>query len=783
MTNSTPTPENKDFIREIVAEDNRTGAYDGRVVTRFPPEPNGFLHIGHAKSISLNFGVAKENGGVCHLRFDDTNPETEDMKYVEAIQRDIRWLGFDWGEHLYFASDYFEQFYLLAEMLIMDGRAYVDSLSDEDIRSYRGTVKEAGKNSPYRDRSVEENLELFRRMRAGEYPDGTHVLRAKIDMAAYNMKMRDPLLYRIRHASHYRRGDEWCIYPMYDFAHPLEDAIENVTHSICTLEFENNRAIYDWLVDNLLEPPRPHQYEFARLDMDYTVMSKRKLLQLVNENYVSGWDDPRMLTISGLRRRGVTPEAIRSFAERVGVAKVNSRVETVLFEHIIRDELNYQAPRVMAVLNPLKVVITNYPVGEEEWLDADYWPRDIPKKETRKIPFSRELYIEQNDFAIDPLKGFKRLSPGQEVRLRYSYVIRAEEVMVDEDGNIVEVHCTYDPATLGARPQGRKVKGAIHWVSADHALPAEVRLYDRLFAKANPDDTAEGKTFKDYLNPNSLITLDRAFVEPSIADDPADRRYQFERQGYFIQDMEDSRPDALLFNRIIGLRDTWARKAEQSPAPRQRSQGAPAAEAPAGKQSEARATSEARRQARAQNPDLQAAYEKLQSHLGLSEHEADIITGDLVQVRFFHAAVEVYANGKPLANWFINQLLGLTKDRPLDESPIGGASFGKLVKLVDEGVISRNQGQKILAEMLATGDDPETIVAAKGMQQISDADALVPIIDQIMADNPGKVADYRSGRTGLLGFFMGQAMRATGGKANPQVVKKLVEARLIINGE
>ncbi|HEY52118.1 MAG TPA: glutamine--tRNA ligase/YqeY domain fusion protein [Caldilineae bacterium] len=772
MNNTTPTPEKKDFIREIVAEDNRTGRYGGRVVTRFPPEPNGFLHIGHAKSISLNFGVAEENGGVCHLRFDDTNPETEDMSYVESIQRDIRWLGFDWGEHLYFASDYFEQFYAFAVRLIEAGRAYVDSLSEEEIRVYRGTVTEPGRNSPYRERSVEENLELFRRMRAGEFPDGAHVLRAKIDMASPNMKMRDPLLYRIRHASHYRRGDEWCIYPMYDFAHPLEDAIENVTHSLCTLEFENNRAVYDWLLDSLFDEPRPHQYEFARLALDYTVMSKRKLLQLVNEGYVSGWDDPRMFTISGLRRRGVTPEAIRTFVERVGVAKVNSRVETVLLEHTIRDDLNYRARRVMAVLDPLKVVISNYPAGAEEWLDADYWPRDIPREGTRKVPFGRTIYIEREDFAEEPPRGFKRLSPGQEVRLRHSYVIKCEEVIRDELGRVLELRCTYDPTTLGARPRGRKVKGAIHWVSAEHALPAEVRLYDRLFARANPDDTSEGKTFKDYLNPNSLITLDRAFVEPSIAADPTDTRYQFERQGYFIQDAVDSRPEALVFNRIIGLRDTWTKRAEPAP-----QAGASRPVDPAGMVVEG-TRSEARDRARAENPPLQAAYERYRTEFGLEEQDADLLSGDLTTAAFFDAALAAHNNPKSLANWINNVLQGEIKDATIASLPFGGAEFGKLVALVDAKTISHNQGKQVLAEMLANGGDPETIVAAKGMKQISDADALAPIIDQIMADNAGKVSAYRNGKIGLLGFFMGQVMRQTGGKANPQLVKTLLEEKL-----
>ncbi len=772
-------PKQKDFIRDIVARDIANGVYDRPITTRFPPEPNGFLHIGHAKSIALNFGVAEDFGGVCHLRFDDTNPETEDMLYVESIQRDIRWLGYDWGEHLYFASDYYEQLYQFAEELIKQGLAYVDSLSEEEIREYRGTVTEPGKESPYRSRSIEENLDMFRRMRAGEFEDGAHVLRAKIDMSSPNMLLRDPILYRIKHAHHYRTGDAWCIYPMYDFAHPLSDGIERITHSICTLEFENNRAVYDWLVDHLIEPPQPRQYEFARLELDYTVMSKRKLLQLVNEGYVSGWDDPRMPTISGMRRRGITPEAIRAFVDRVGVAKTNSRVEIALFEHIIRDDLNYRSPRVLAVLNPLKVTITNYPEGQVEEIEASYWPRDIDKEGSRVIPFSREIFIERDDFSLNPPKGFKRLAPGRSVRLRHGYVITCDEVVQDPDtGEVTELRCSYLPDSLGARPQGVKVWAAIHWVDAARSLPAEVRLYDRLFSHPNPDAAEEGKTFIDYLNPDSLTIITTARVEPSVAHDPADARYQFERLGYFIQDSEDSRPDALVFNRIISLRDSWAKKKQPQPASRQRPKPRPEAKTPAGEQNEARAASEARKQARAANPDLQAAYHKLQETLGVSERDADLITGDIRQVRFFHQAVEVYPNGKSLTNWFLNQLLGLAKGRPLNELPIGGAAFGKLVRLVDEGVISRNQGKKVLAEMVEQGGDPEAIIQARGMTQISDADALSAAIDDALAAHPDKVAAYRAGKTGLLGFFMGQVMRATGGRANPQVVKQLLEKAL-----
>ncbi|UCC74487.1 MAG: glutamine--tRNA ligase/YqeY domain fusion protein [Gemmatimonadota bacterium] len=561
-------PESLDFIRAKVAEDLKSGRYGGRVVTRFPPEPNGYLHIGHAKSCCLNFGIALENeGGVCHLRFDDTNPETEDIKYVEAIKEDVRWLGFDWGDKLFHAADYFEQLYDYAVTLIKRGKAYVDSSSEEEIREYRGTVTEPGRESPYRSRSLEENLDLFERMRAGEFEDGEHVLRAKIDMAHPNMLMRDPLLYRIRHASHYRRGDAWCIYPLYDFTHCLSDAIEEITHSLCTLEFENNRALYDWVLDNAgIEHPRPEQTEFARLDLDYTVLSKRKLIRLVEEGQVSGWDDPRMPTVAGLRRRGVTPEAIRAFCDMIGIDKVNSRVDIGKLEYAIRNDLNRRAPRVLCVLRPLKVVITNYPEDEVEWLDASYWPRDIAKQGSRKLPFSCEIYVEREDFMEDPPRKFFRLAPGREVRLRHSYIVKCEEVVKDpESGEVTELRCTYDPESLRGPPaDGRKVKGTIHWVSAAQALPCEVRLYDRLFKTPDPDDAPEGQDFTVNLNPESLVILEGSLVEPSVADGPPGTRYQFERQGYFLSDPVDSRPGALVFNRTVTLRDTWAKIASKT---------------------------------------------------------------------------------------------------------------------------------------------------------------------------------------------------------------------------
>ena len=770
--------ETRNFIRDIIKRDIEQNKYDRPITTRFPPEPNGFLHIGHAKAIVLNFSIAQDFGGVCHLRFDDTNPVTEDTQYVESIQQDIRWLGFDWGEHLYFASDYYEQLYQFAEELIQRGLAYVDSLSEEEIREYRGTVNQAGKESPHRTRSIQQNLDLFRRMRAGEFEDGSHVLRAKIDMSHPNMLLRDPILYRIKHAHHHRTGDQWCIYPMYDFAHPLSDGIERITHSLCTLEFENNRPIYDWLVDHLIPPPQPRQYEFARLELDYTVTSKRKLLQLVTEGHVTGWDDPRMPTLSGMRRRGITPESIRAFIERVGVAKNNSRVEIELFEHTLRDDLNYRSPRIMAVLNPLKVIITNYPEGQTEMLEAPFWPRDIDKEGSRPLPFSRELYIEQEDFSLEPPKGFRRLAPGRSVRLRHSYVITCNEAIQDDQGRVIELHCTYLPDSLGARPAGLKVWSAIHWVDAAHSLPAQIRLYDRLFTTPIPDAPAEGKTFLDHLNPNSLQILENARIEPSVQNAPANTRYQFERQGYFIQDSLESSPQALIFNRIISLRDSWGKK-KQPAQPKQRGLSRPSSRTQAEtKSTEARAAEIARQQARAQNPKLQEAYQTLQAKLQLSPAEADLITANMHQVQFFHAAVETHPAGKSLANWFINQLLGLTKTTPLPQLPITGVTFGKLVKLVDEGVISRNQGQKVLAEMVAQGGDPETIIQARGMTQINDADALRTIIKQVLEENTGKVNAYRAGKTGLLGFFMGQVMRHTQGKANPQIVKTLLQQEL-----
>jgi glutaminyl-tRNA synthetase len=569
MKSPTPNPKTKNsgeaamstnFIKHIIEEDLKAGKNDGKVITRFPPEPNGYLHIGHAKSICLNFGLAAEYNGLCNLRYDDTDPSKESIEYVASIKEDVRWLGFDWQDREYYASNYFERLFEYAVELIKAGNAYVDSLSAEEIREYRGTLTQPGKNSPYRERSIEENLDLFKRMRAGEFKDGQHVLRAKIDMASPNIIMRDPTLYRIRHVSHYRTGDTWCIYPMYDFTHCLSDSIEGITHSNCTLEFESNRELYDWVLDHLAVDCHPQQIEFARLNLSFTVLSKRKLIKLVEDGHVSSWDDPRMPTISGLRRRGYTPTAIRNFCDRIGVAKADSMVDMALLEYCVREDLNKFAPRVMGVLRPLKVIIDNFPENETDELEAVNNPEDSSMG-TRKVPFSRELYIERDDFMEDPPKKFFRLGPGREVRLRYAYFITCVDVVKDPaTGEITEFHCTYDPATRGGdAPDGRKVKGTLHWVSANHAIAAQVRLYDHLFTKENPNEVEKGMDFTAYLNPASMEILSDCKLEPSLAGAKPSSLYQFERLGYFCVDAKDSLPETLVFNRTVTLRDTWAK--------------------------------------------------------------------------------------------------------------------------------------------------------------------------------------------------------------------------------
>ena len=782
-TDPKSSSERVDFIREIVKRDTLSGRYGGRVVTRFPPEPNGFLHIGHAKSICLNFGVAEDSGGVCHLRFDDTNPETEDIAYVESIIRDVRWLGFDWGDKLFFASDYYERLYEFAVRLIRNGKAYVDSLTEDEIRQYRGTVTEPGRESPYRDRPVAENLDLFARMRAGEFPDGAHVLRAKGDMSARNMKMRDPLLYRIRHEKHYRRGDAWCLYPMYDFAHPLSDAIENITHSICTLEFENNREIYDWLLDNLFPEPRPHQYEFARLNLDFTVMSKRKLLQLVEEKLVSGWDDPRMPTIAGMRRRGYTPEGIRLFAARIGVDKANSRVSMELLEDAIRDDLNARAPRVMAVLRPLKVILANFPEGKVEWVEAPYWPHDIAKEGTRQLPLSREVFIERADFREDPPADWLRLAPGREVRLRNAYTIRCDEVVKDTaTGEPVQLRCTYDPASLGRKSGGKKGQGtAIQWVSAAHAVPAEVRLYGRLFTTADPEVAEQGKTFKDYLNPASVDILRGCLVEPGLTNAAAGDRFQFVRHGYFITDAVDSRPGALVFNRIIELRDTYKAGKEvakphiaaAAPRPARRE---PRAEA--GARSAAGTVSDDRARARAADPSLARRYDRYVRELDLPAELADVLTGDAAVADFFDAAVAAHPNARAVANWTANDVLRELKGRAIADLPFAAADLAELVALVDRQAVTGAAAKAVFDEMMKKGGHPAAIAARLGLDRALSGAELSAAIDAVLDGFPEKVAAYRAGKTSLLGLFTGQVMRATGGKARPQDVQELIKRRL-----
>jgi len=762
------------FIRDIIREDLAAGKHQ-RVVTRFPPEPNGYLHIGHAKSICLNFGLARDFKGVCHLRFDDTNPEAEDMEYVESIQRDVRWLGFDWDDKLFYASDYYERLHQYARELIQKGKAYVCNLSEDEFRLVRGTITEPGRPSPYRDRPVEESLDLFARMRAGEFDEGSCVVRAKIDMASPNMKLRDPPIYRIKKTPHYRTGDAWCIYPLYDFAHALSDAIERITHSICTLEFENNRDLYDWFVDNLDVPARPRQYEFARLNLTYTVMSKRKLLELVKGGFVKGWDDPRMPTIAGLRRRGITPEAIRAFCEEIGVAKANSTVEIAKFESCVRDDLNLRAPRVMAVLRPLKVVIDNWPEGRIDELDAPYFPDDVGKEGSRKVPFGRELYIERDDFAEEAPPKWHRLAPGREVRLRYAYIITCNEVIKDpKTGEVVELRCTYDPKSRGGDAEGgRKVKGTLHWVSAERALDAELRVYDRLFLSEKPDVVEEGRDFKENLNPDSLVVLPCCKLEPSLATAAPGSHFQFERQGFFFADPIDSKAGAPVFNRTVSLKDSWAKIAEKKP------------EAPTEKP---KAADEARAKAPAR-PSFDERFARLSGEAakrvdalasaGLGREDALLLVeeGESV-VGLFEEAVKAHKNPKGIAKLIINEVLRERKERKVEALPFGGVELGELVALIDEGTITATIAKEVLAEMLKKGGRPRAIVEQKGMKQVADAGALEPIVDQVIAAHPDEVSRYRGGNKNLMGFFVGKVMKSSGGKANAKLVGDLLARKL-----
>jgi glutaminyl-tRNA synthetase len=777
-------PVPTDFIRARVAADLAAGKNRGRVATRFPPEPNGYLHIGHAKSIVLNFGIAEEYGGTCNLRFDDTNPLTEEPEYVEAIENDVRWLGGDWEDREYFASDYFGRLYECAEELVRRGLAYVDDSTEAEIQAARGTVTEPGTPTPYRDRSPEENLDLLRRMRAGELPDGSCVLRAKIDLAAANMKMRDPLLYRIRHAHHYRTGDAWPIYPMYDFAHPLSDAFEGITHSLCTLEFENNREIYDWLVETLgFDDPRPRQIEFARLNISYTVLSKRRLLALVRGGHVAGWDDPRMPTLTALRRRGVTAAAIRHFCNRIGVAKANSLVDIAQLEHSVRDDLNTRAPRVLAVIDPLKVTIVNYPEGESEELDAPFWPHDVGKPGSRPLPFSRTLWIERDDFREEPPKGFHRLSPGAEVRLRYAYFIRCEEVVKDAAGNVVELRCTYDPATRGgAAPDGRKVRGTLHWVSAEHAIACEVRLYDRLFLAEDP---GAAEDWVSLLNPESLVVRERCWAEPSLAAAAAGEHYQLERLGYFFVDPVEAAAGRRVLNRTVTLRDTWAKIAGRNDDDVRSEdrfvdlgRGGGKGEAAAATEGEAPAPPATPRDPWAGLSDDARAAAARYRDLGLPADDARVLAAEPALGRFFDEARRHHDNPRGLAAWLVNELPAVTGGRAVADLPFGPAEIAELVALVDGGTITGKTGKEILAEIAAGGGSPRALVEERGLTQLSDAAAVATAVSNVLGQHAAEVDRYRAGETRLLGFFVGRVMRETGGRANPTLVNELIIDRL-----
>jgi glutaminyl-tRNA synthetase len=758
------------FLTEIIDADLAAGRNGGRVVTRFPPEPNGYLHIGHAKSILLNFGLAARYGGTAHMRFDDTNPTREETEYVESIQADVRWLGCDWGQHLHFASDYFPRMYACAERLVRDGKAYVDTQSVEAIREQRGSFERPGVNGPHRDRPVAENLALLARMKAGELADGAAVLRAKIDMSHPNVLMRDPLLYRIRHASHHRTGDAWCIYPMYDFAHPIEDAIEGITHSICTLEFETNRELYDWVLEHTGPwDPRPHQYEFARLALGYTVMSKRKLLQLVTEKRVQGWDDPRMPTIAGMRRRGVTPEALRDFAELIGVAKNNSVVDIGKLEFAIRGDLEARCPRALAVLDPLPVTLTDWPAGKVEELDVPWWPTD-PSKGSRKVPFGRDLLIEREDFSLEPPADWKRLAPGREVRLAGGYVIRCDEVLRGPKGEVTGLRCTHDPRSLGDAGGDRKrVSGTLNWVEASRALPTEVRLYDRLFAVEQPDAVED---FLTVLNPSSLVVAKGARTEPALATAARGDRYQFLRQGYFFADPLDSKPGKPVWNRTIGLKDTWAKaqaKVEPRAAKPKASAGAPAAPK--------KGKAEARAEQRAATPALAAAFERFQKKLGLPAEQADLLSADEGTVAFFDGAVAVHANAASVARWLLNELSGLAAERPLGELPLKADAFGRFVALVDAGRATPAAAKTLLADLVASGGEPEARLAALGLAKVEDTGAVAAAVDRALAAQAAEVARYRAGEKKLFGLLVGAAMREAKG-ADAGLVRKILTEKL-----
>jgi len=765
-----PAPVDRpgNFLVDLVQADLDAGRHVN-VVTRFPPEPNGYLHIGHAKSICLNFGLAEQFGGRCHMRFDDTNPSKEDDEYVQSILNDVRWLGFDWGEHLYNASDYFERCYQLAVGLIRDGKAYVDSQTDEEIRATRGTVNEPGSASPFRDRTVQVNLDLFARMRAGEFADGAHVLRGKCDMAAANMKLRDPLLYRIRHAHHHRTGDAWCIYPMYDYAHPISDALEHITHSICTLEFENNRDIYDWVIENCHLPKgpgdRPRQYEFARMHLAYVVVSKRKLLRLVQERHVTGWDDPRMPTLAGQRRRGVTPEAIRLFCDRIGVAKANSLVDYELYESAIRDDLNARSPRAMAVLNPVKVVIENWPAGEVAKLEAPLWPTDVAPLNgdtgSRELQFSGTLWIDRADFMEVPPKRFFRLSPGTEVRLRYGYLVRCVGVDKDDDGVVQVIRCTYDPESKGGNAaDGRKVLGTIHWVDASDAVDVEVRNYDRLFTIERPD--AGDEDLLTYLNPDALKVV-IAKAEPMLGGAGPGDRFQFEREGFYFVDPKDTESGKPVFNRTVALKDSWAKQAvpvvaKPAPKPAHDENRAPTRTA----------------ENRTRDREGTAAFDRYVLR-GLSGAEAAVLADDPALAALFDAGIREFDDAKAIANLVINDVAAMRKS---GEFKADGLQIGRVAELLDQGVITSRIARNLVAVLATEGGDAAAIVKARGWVAVHDRGPIEAQARAVLSAHPNEVAAYCAGKTTLLGFFVGKVMKATGGTAQPQLVQEIVRGML-----
>ncbi|MDX2008320.1 MAG: glutamine--tRNA ligase/YqeY domain fusion protein [Meiothermus sp.] len=792
MSHEKPKYVAPNFITEIIERDLEAGRYP-KVVTRFPPEPNGYAHLGHTFASYLNFGLSQDYGGEFRLRMDDTNPEAEKLEFANALIEDMRWLGWRWTnpnpqaqEDTSYASDYFLQLYAYAVRLIEKGLAYVDSVPPEEMARLRGTVDRPGTPSPYRERSVPENLELFERMKSGEFKNGEHVLRAKIDLSSPNMKLRDPVLYRIVHAEHYRTGSQWCVYPSYDFAQATTDALDGVTHSLCSLEFVDNRAIYDWLMEHLWEGPRPHQYEFGRRSLEYTVVSKRKLRRLVAEGKVSGWDDPRMPTLAGQRRRGVTPEAIRRFASQIGVSRTNRTVDIALLEGAIRDDLNHRAPRVMAVLRPLKVVLVNLEAERE--LELPYWPPDVvkdspdglvalpggervrPEQATRKVPLSKELFIEQEDFALEPPPGFKRLTPGGTVRLRSAGIIRCDSFSTDDAGQVVELRCTL----LG---EEAKAKGVIHWVSAAHNRPAEFRLYDRLFTVPNPEleakeveDEEEGEEhdFMDFVNPKSLEIV-HGFVEASVAQDPHGTRYQFERSGYFWQDA-DSSPGALVFNRIIGLKDSWG-EGERREGRGKREEGSKAA----GRREQGTEKAPGHRpQPTSLDAEEQARFQQLRAK-GVGEAEAAVLARESRLGDYLEQTVGAGLSASEAAGWVVNDLGTALRE---ESNRVSAVELVELLRLVQSGEISRGIAKEVLAEAQQTGQQPGEIVRSKGLRQVSDAGQLEALLDGVMAANPDKVEAYRLGRTGLLGFFVGQVMRETKGQANPQVLEALAREKL-----